>query len=257
MCKAFIQPTQHYSSDAEIYHWETAHVNCILDENVATEQRRTSLRIWKHWGWLTFNSHCPSCSCASRFTSTTFSSWTCFLTSSPCRLSLSLTGAASSLNQGSASSCSMFPVPAALASTWENQHLSEEWLIWLVLTYVQGCVSFFLMTKKTWIILFELLVWETNLLCGILTLRSTSCLGSKQEVSVENSWCVLCGSRAPTNIDLLNACMDGWINWCCMVIDTWTLSPLLCLSRYTHNSPRKYRAYRSISTRRVCPSHPP
>lgn len=104
-------------------------------------------------GWLTFNTTVHHAPCASRFTSTTFSSWTCFLTPSPCRLSLSLTGAASSSNQGSASSCSMFPVPAALPSTWEHQHPSEEWLICLVLTYVQGCVSFFLMTKKTWIIL--------------------------------------------------------------------------------------------------------
>lgn len=120
--------------------------------------------------------------CPSRFISTTFLFLDLFLDIFPCRLCLSLHGAAGSLNQGSASSCSISPVPAALPGTWEHQYLSTEWLIWLVLTYVQGCISFFFFSDDKDDMDYSCLsCWygKQNMLCEILTLRSISCLSSK------------------------------------------------------------------------------
>lgn len=121
------------------------------------------------------------------------------------------------------------------------------------------CLLFFFFWWQRWhgLFLFELLVWETNMLCGILTLRSTSYLGSKQEVSVKKSWCVFLWEQGPCQYRFVE-CVHEWMNEL-MLHDHRllnSLSPLLCLSRYTHNSPRKYIAYRSILTRKVCPSHP-
>lgn len=149
------------------------------------EQRNASLRIWKHWGWHLNHAHCSSF----LFSFKTQHNHPLFL-----NLFLDIPPHAGWVRK---------LVVCLLMGLWapwtralphsalcphqllqclvpgDTQYPSAEWLMALVLTYVQGLLCFcFWWLRWHGLFLFVLLSeWETNPLCGPLTLRRVDSQG--------------------------------------------------------------------------------
>lgn len=179
ICKAFIQPTQHFSSDAE--NLLLGNSPCDLGWKCGHWAEKDFTQGWKHSGWLTFNTHCPSFSLSFKIhqhhlsllgpvswhlpmQAVSVPSWGCGLLEP--RLCLLL-----------------LHLPSTCCTSW---HMGTP----IPVCRVTNMTCFDLCTR-VYLLFFSddkddmdyscLSCWygKQNMLCEILTLRSISCLSSK------------------------------------------------------------------------------